>query len=323
MKIHIVGWSGINHSYSIIAEEYVKGLMQFPENKFYFTESKYYIDKWKKYKNSVFDEMDKPDETDVFDVTMHFTYPYDFVPDTRSKITIVFVTCEFNYITDFVDVDDICNNVFILTPSEYSKKGIVATGIPSSKIIVVSHSYDYIDSTCTVEQLRNKYSISKSDYVYFHNSSLTPNKNFISLLESFEKIYNINPNVTLFIKGNDNAYGSKNKLVEMIQTIKVDSCLNCERKIRYIGNDVSPEEMVEFYKLSDCYVSPFLAEGFNLPVLEALSHGKRVICTRGGPPDEFAKDGIFLSSKEMDTGSQMNVNGRNAYFHQNKNCSKE
>lgn len=309
MRIHIVGWSGVNHSYSVIAEDYVRGLMLYPENNFYFTPHKYYVDKWKKYRRTIFDEMECASEFDKFDVTINFTYPYDFTPDVRSKITIVFVTCEFNYISDFVDTNDICSNVFILTPSNYSKKGIVATGIKSEKIIVISHSYDYVDGNNTVEQLRRKYNIPDSNYVFYHNSSLTPNKNFISILMCFEKVYNINPNTTLLVKGNDGAYGSKDKLVEMIQTIKMRSELKCEGNIVYVGNDLSANEMSELYEISDCYVSPFFAEGFNLPVLEALCHGKKIICTRGGPPDEYATDGIFISSKEISTKSQINVNG--------------
>jgi glycosyltransferase involved in cell wall biosynthesis len=37
-------------------------------------------------------------------------------------------------------------------------------------------------------------------------------------------------------------------------------------------------------------VSPYRAEGFNLPVLEAAACGLPVICTRGGATDDFVMD---------------------------------
>ena len=45
--------------------------------------------------------------------------------------------------------------------------------------------------------------------------------------------------------------------------------------------------MAELHNIADSYVSPYRAEGFNLPVLEAGACGVPVICTAGGPTDEF------------------------------------
>ena len=38
---------------------------------------------------------------------------------------------------------------------------------------------------------------------------------------------------------------------------------------------------------ADVYVSPYKAEGFNLPVLESMALGVPVIVTSGGPTDDF------------------------------------
>jgi glycosyltransferase involved in cell wall biosynthesis len=43
-------------------------------------------------------------------------------------------------------------------------------------------------------------------------------------------------------------------------------------------------------RAADLYVSPYRAEGFNLPVLEAAACGVPVICTAGGPTDEFTDE---------------------------------
>jgi glycosyltransferase involved in cell wall biosynthesis len=47
--------------------------------------------------------------------------------------------------------------------------------------------------------------------------------------------------------------------------------------------------MADLLRAADFYVAPYLAEGFNLPVLEAAACGLAVICTGGGPTDEFTE----------------------------------
>ena len=48
--------------------------------------------------------------------------------------------------------------------------------------------------------------------------------------------------------------------------------------------------MALLYQAADIYVSPYRAEGFNIPVLEAMACGIAVICTAGGPTDDFVNE---------------------------------
>jgi glycosyltransferase involved in cell wall biosynthesis len=52
--------------------------------------------------------------------------------------------------------------------------------------------------------------------------------------------------------------------------------------------------MARFYQMSDAYVAPYLAEGFNMPVLEAIACGLPVICTGGGATDDFTRDDFAM-----------------------------
>jgi glycosyltransferase involved in cell wall biosynthesis len=54
-----------------------------------------------------------------------------------------------------------------------------------------------------------------------------------------------------------------------------------------MGCDKTFREIAELYKAADAYVAPYLGEGFNLPVLESMACGLPVICTAGGPTDDF------------------------------------
>src|SRR5262249_32741886 len=61
-------------------------------------------------------------------------------------------------------------------------------------------------------------------------------------------------------------------------------------KLIYNGDTYSSRMMADLLRAADAYVSPYLAEGFNLPVLEAAACGVPVICTGGGPTDEFTEE---------------------------------
>ena len=299
MKIKIVGWAGVNHSYSIAGELYAKGLLMNPSNQLFFTPFPFYNPNWKKSRSSLFDSMKKPPK--AVDVTFRVTYPYDLEPDPHAHITMVFMTCEFNVVSDPIKTQ-LAKSVWIVTPSEYSKKGIVTTGVDANHILVVPHCYEYQPCRLTSDEIKGKLGIPKEDKVFFHNSALTGNKNLSDLLQAFEQVYRHHPQVSLLIKGLDNTYQSCRAFNETKKVIQCQLQLTGESKIYYQGQDATEEQMSEYYHVCDCYVSPFLAEGFNLPVLEALCHGKEVICTRGGPPDEFAPDAHFIQSKVVTTG---------------------
>lgn len=314
MRINISSWNGLLHSYSIVAESYCLGLIKNPENKIFFTEYPAYQSAWKKDRITVFDNMTQPDAP--VDITLRFAFPYDLSPDINAKCTIVFVTSEFNYVSSLLDAGDLCDNVWILTPSEFSKKGIVASGIPMDRIIVVPHCYDRIQVPLTKAELKAQYKLPINDFIFFHSSSMTGNKNPKSLLLAFEYLYRENPNITLLLKGVESLYGSDERLMETIQQLRLQLNGNetqriaSEQKYIYIGTNLPMSKMAELYEIADCYVSPFIAEGFNLPVLEALCHGLPVICTKYGPPDEFAKNGTYFIESDLCRGGEIiSVNG--------------
>ncbi|HXE54983.1 MAG TPA: glycosyltransferase [Tepidisphaeraceae bacterium] len=65
-------------------------------------------------------------------------------------------------------------------------------------------------------------------------------------------------------------------------------------RITYIGGSLPIQHMAELFQLSDAYLTPYSAEAFNLPALEAVACGLPVICTAGGPTDEFVPNACAL-----------------------------
>jgi glycosyltransferase involved in cell wall biosynthesis len=60
--------------------------------------------------------------------------------------------------------------------------------------------------------------------------------------------------------------------------------------IEYFGDAMSNEAIAQMMQLSNCYISPYKYEGFNLPVLEAMAVGLPVIVSKGGSTDDFVTD---------------------------------
>jgi glycosyltransferase involved in cell wall biosynthesis len=60
-------------------------------------------------------------------------------------------------------------------------------------------------------------------------------------------------------------------------------------RVRFLGW-VEDDELEGLYRAATCFVFPSLAEGFGLPVLEAMARGVPVACSRIGPLEEVAGD---------------------------------
>ena len=57
--------------------------------------------------------------------------------------------------------------------------------------------------------------------------------------------------------------------------------------IKIVSKNLNLKEIRNLYSITDCYVSPYLAEGFNLTPLEAAACGTQVLVTKGGCTDDY------------------------------------
>jgi glycosyltransferase involved in cell wall biosynthesis len=88
----------------------------------------------------------------------------------------------------------------------------------------------------------------------------------------------------------DAVYPSQRNLQHYLAGLSARARQLVADRLFYMGNAVSMQNMADMYRICDVYVSPYRAEGFNMPVLEAAACGLPVICTAGGPTDEFISD---------------------------------
>jgi glycosyltransferase involved in cell wall biosynthesis len=83
----------------------------------------------------------------------------------------------------------------------------------------------------------------------------------------------------------------------------IDSHLTGIRDRVHLHGFASPAELASLYLGADAFVFPSFAEGFGLPVLEAMSYGVPVITSAGTSTAELVADGAGIAVDPFDSSS--------------------
>jgi hypothetical protein len=241
----------------------------------------------------------------VNDVMVGRSNYFNCSENNDSKYTLVFVVTEGINVRSFKHYN---NNVYIMTPSEYSKKCFIETHPNFSlkeKIKVIPHGIDYSNHIIfNYEQIlesRLKYSI-HNEFVFLHISGNSRNKNVGKIIQAFLKLPQKNIKLLIKINSYNNIF-KKHPFQDIIND-----------NVIIIQENFNDQEMNELYNIYDCYVSASSAEGFNMTVLEAGSYGKIVICPDNSPTDEFTyQHGTIKINTTVLSSKMLNVTISNIY----------
>jgi len=123
-------------------------------------------------------------------------------------------------------------------------------------------------------------------FKFLHVSSCFPRKGVDVLLEAFEAAFTSDDNVTLIIKTFHNPH---NELLQKLEQARA-------RNPRFpdvvpIITDLSEGELKALYQQCDVMVCPSFAEGYGVPLAEALLSGIPVITTAWGGQNDFCNAG--------------------------------
>ena len=152
----------------------------------------------------------------------------------------------------------------IITISHSSKSDIIkAYAIPSSKINIVYPGIKNLNQGVK-NDMQNL-----EKYILFVGT-LQPRKNIERLIEAFSVLTSENEfsDFKLIIIGK--------KGWEFEEILKAPKKYNVEKNVSFL-QDVTDEELPNYYKNAQLFVLPSLYEGFGLPVLEAMKYGVPVI----------------------------------------------
>lgn len=307
-KVLIEGWRFLSHSYAAVNQFQCLELLKHPNIALYHRDSPFFRPTWRPLVG-----LFNPDEEDSLrriqpldnlaaDACFRIAYPYNFSPPTAAR-TVVFGTCEHGVIPvgSIVGAASLTEALkdpafLVATPSRWSAQGFLEAGVAESRLAVIPHGVDTARFYPLEAQQRDIFrrEAGLDGFVILSVGSMTSNKGLIHLLKGFAALLETHPHARLVLKGADNLYPSRQLLLDTAKLLTQGEMTRLQPRLHYFGDPCSYSEMARFYQMSDAYVAPYLAEGFNMPVLEASACGLPVICTGGGATDDFTRDDFAM-----------------------------
>ena len=319
MRLLIEGWRFLPHSYSIVNQWQCLELLRRPNVELMHRD----VPVFKQLGERVMGILPPEDEDRIaaipppsgeFDAVYRIGYPYDFAP-SRCPNTFVFATCERMLLKpiDVLSPPEIDgrmarafaqrirdNGLTVITPSEWSRSGLVRSGIDPDRIVVVPHGIEPsvfrpLDPAKREEMRRDRNQT--GTFSFLHVSAMTGNKNLEGIVRGFLEIASRHKHARLILKGLDGMFRSDRWVSQELGSLGPAERALAKRTIFYSGLPLTLRDQVALYQLSDAYIAPYQSEGFNIPVLEAAACGLPVITTKGGPTDEFTTPEFCLPIK--------------------------
>ncbi len=230
-----------------------------------------------------YNEIDKRlnKKIDLCDFHIRHQWPPDFNRPKEGR-WIIMQPWEYGILPeDWIDpmknrVDEIWVN------SKHEWKTFTDSGIPEEKLTLVPLG---INSDIFNKNAEPYTVNTKKSFKFLFVGGTIWRKGIDVLLNAYKKAFSKKDDVSLIIKdiGTDSFY----KGMSAGSQIKDFKKQSGNPEIVYITETLTEKEITGLYTASDCLVHPYRAEGFGLPVLEAMACGLPVIVTEGGSCDDF------------------------------------
>jgi glycosyltransferase involved in cell wall biosynthesis len=305
----IEGWRFIPHSYAIVNQFQCLELLKIPWIRVVHRDMPYFRNHWQ----TVTDLFTKEEEAAIrsipavsgdveADAVLRITFPYNCAP-SKYKRTYVFGTSEYKcipkgYIAQNKSLTAVMaeSDILIVTPSRWSRDGFILSGGDPKRIVVIPLGVQPAIFHPIGESDRKTFrgQIGCNGFTFLTLGAMTENKGMAQLLKAFAAVSQKHPQVRLIMKGLKALYPSRDLLLQQMKELTEGELHRIKERIHYIEQTLNFYDMARLYQVADAYVSPYQAEGFNMPCLEAAACGTIVICTQGGPTDDFIRPEFAL-----------------------------
>lgn len=229
-------------------------------------------------------------------------------PNTVEQSTckvITFLVTEFGLdekcFVPGVDIKSyVVNGNLVATPSYWARERVIDYGFDADSVFVVPHGVDGTRFKPMPSEMRamarQSLGYRDDDVIFLNVGGPIWNKGLDIILEAFFAVRQRHKNARLIIKDQQALYGLS--AVALIQQLVASGKITLSNddvtSIRVIPATLSLEQLRQLYCVADYYVSPYRAEGFNLPVIEAIACGTQVVVTSGGSTDDFCNDDVAI-----------------------------
>jgi glycosyltransferase involved in cell wall biosynthesis len=327
LKVLFKGWTEIPHSYSIVnGFQLIHLYKNFKDSlDIYVEEMPYYRQEWNNSKKKFFsDEYTnilnnlKKWSGEKVDLVYNITYPYninnEIINDKTTK-KCVYYTSEFkslmpNYFTctqEILDTNEKIasylhknKNLYFTGPSEWSLEGMRQYQLKDTRNKLIPNGVDtsifYKKDITLRNKVRNFYGIKENDFLLMNIGAMTRNKGIIHILLTLHKLINVEKldHFKLLLKGTGDLYESKLFLEHYFNDFIKGNIMTSE-EAKYLSDNhiifsdktMSYDSINNLMNACDLYMSPYLAEGFNLTALEAVTAGTCLLVPKTGSTKEM------------------------------------
>ena len=162
---------------------------------------------------------------------------------------------------------------FLTVTSEHVRDVMINNGV-NVPIFTVGNGIDHWQTIEAGQQPEATTDAMSAGFVMLHVSSCFPRKGPDSLLEAYGKAFSKSDDVLLVIKSFDNPHNDIREQIAALQEKNPDY-----PAVHLILDDLSDSDLKALYERADLMVLPSRAEGFGLPIAEAILSGLPVITT--------------------------------------------
>jgi glycosyltransferase involved in cell wall biosynthesis len=312
LRLRIEGWRGINHSYALVNQHQILELTKLDSVQLSHRDLPFAFPHWNRDANTAgFSSADQdlidhlPDDiSDEADCIYRICSPFREEPLPGRRRLMTFMVTETglskcNFVNPSSPYEALTRDEnIIVTPSRWSKQRIAEYGFPAEKIYIVPHGVDieafYPLAASQRSERRQHFEFRDEEVVFLNIGVALWNKGVDILLRAFANLRRQGYPVRLILKDQRDVYGIS--VQETIRSVgrEYPDLLRAENLavISLVRGNLGQSQLRSLYGLADCYVSPYRAEGFNMPVLEAIACHTPVIVTRGGATDDYCDDQV-------------------------------
>jgi glycosyltransferase involved in cell wall biosynthesis/Flp pilus assembly protein TadD len=218
--------------------------------------------------------------SDGADVHVGHQWPPDFTPPAEGHWVII-QPWEYGSIPHawLTPMQELVDEVWV--PSRFVRNCFIHSGVPAEQVQVVPNGVAEI-----FFQPQNPYPLATTKkFKFLFVGGTIPRKGIDLLLQVYQQCFSAADDVCLVIK--DMGVGTFYQGQTAEQMIAAIRNKPQAPEIEYHAEELSQEDMARLYAACDCLVHPYRAEGFGLPIAEALAAGLPVIVTGFGAALDF------------------------------------